>query len=152
MRARRHALPAVLLSVAAMTGVTVTTACMSTAEPPTLEEAARQLDADAGELLKATELHLSAVARTDDDTCVPGQLRHFFQAESDLAEASDGLLERLRALGYDKVVDDHDLRDEEQDVAVLRNPQNRLEFELTVLSGEDARVRVVGKTTCYATE
>ncbi|TYB67650.1 hypothetical protein FXF51_12735 [Nonomuraea sp. PA05] len=146
MRARRHALSAVLFCVAAIT------ACTAASELPTLEAATKRLDADAGELIRASELHLSAVKRADDDTCVPGQLRHFVQAESDLAGSTDGLLERLRALGYDKVVDDLDLRDHDQDVAVLRNPRTRLEFELTVLSGERSGVRVVGKTTCYAAE
>ncbi|UBU11754.1 hypothetical protein [Nonomuraea gerenzanensis] len=146
MRARRHALPAVLVCVAAVT------ACAAASELPTFEAATRRLDADAGELIRATELHLSAVRRADDATCVPGQMRHFVQAESDRAGATDGLVSRLRALGYDQVVDDLDLRDDDQDVAVLRHPRTRLEFELTVLSGERGGVRVVGRTTCYATE
>ncbi|MEV0828153.1 hypothetical protein [Nonomuraea rubra] len=146
MRARRHALSAMLICVAAVT------ACAAPSQPPTLEAASRQLDADAGELIRATELRLSAVRSADDDTCVPGQLRHFVQAESDFAQAADGLLTRLRALGYDQVVDDLDLRDDDQGVAVLRNPRTRLEFELTVLSGEKPGVRVVGKTTCYTAE
>ncbi|MEV0232527.1 hypothetical protein [Nonomuraea sp. NPDC050786] len=145
MRARRHGFPAVLLCVAAMT------ACATAPAPATLEEAARQLDTDAGTLLTASELHLSPASQEPDGSCVPGQARRYFRAESDVADASAGLLERLRAMGYDQVVDDLDLRDEEQDVAVLRNPRTRLTFELTVLSGEQPGVLLVGRTTCYAT-
>ncbi|GAA4911561.1 hypothetical protein GCM10023334_010630 [Nonomuraea thailandensis] len=130
--------------------VAAVTACATASELPTLEAATRRLDADADALIRASELRLTSLRRADDDTCVPGQLRHFVQAESELADAADGLLARLRTLGYDKVVDDLDLRDDEQGVAVLRHPTTRLEFELTVLSGERAGVRVVGKTTCYA--
>ncbi|MEV4112243.1 hypothetical protein [Nonomuraea sp. NPDC049695] len=146
MRARRHGLPAVLLCVAAMT------ACATAPELPTIEEAARQLDTDAGTLLTASELHVSPASPEPDGSCVPGQVRRYFRAESDLADASTGLLERLHAMGYDQVVDDLDLRDEDQAVAVLRNPRTRLTFELTVLSGEKPGVLLVGKTTCYAAD
>lgn len=146
MCARRHALSAVLFCVAAMT------ACAVAAEPPTFQEATQQLETDAGSLLGAGELGLSAVRRADDDTCVPGQVRHFFQAESDLMDASAGLLERLRAMGYDEVVDDLDLRDEGQEVSVFRNPRTRVTFELTVISEDAPGIRVVGKTVCYAPE
>ncbi|MET9245105.1 hypothetical protein [Nonomuraea sp. NPDC003709] len=146
MRACRHGLSAVLLCVAAMT------ACTAAAELPTLEDAARQLDSDGGALLSSAGLRLSAESPVDDDSCVPGQARRYFRAESDLASASSGLLDRLQAMGYDKVVDDLDLRDGDQDVSVLRNPETRLTFELTVLSGDRPGVRVIGKTTCYATD
>ncbi|MGP4093570.1 hypothetical protein [Nonomuraea sp. KM90] len=144
MRARRHAFSAVLFCVVAVT------ACAAAAEPPTLEEAARQLDTDATSLLSAAELHLSAVESVTDDACGQGRARHFFRAESDLVDATAGLLERLQALGYHKVVDDLDLRDEAQAVAVLRNPRTRVTFELTVLSGDEPGVQVVGRTICYA--
>ncbi|MFG1706327.1 hypothetical protein ACFLIM_24330 [Nonomuraea sp. M3C6] len=146
MHAGRHAVSAILFCVAAIT------ACAAASELPTLEEATRQLDLDAGTLLSAAELGLSAVERAEDDTCVSGQVRHFFRAESDLADASEGLLDKLQVMGYSEVVDDVDLRDEDQDVSVLRNPKTRLTFELTVLAGEKPGVRIVGKTTCYATE
>lgn len=142
MRACRHGLSAVLLCVAAMT------ACTAAAELPTLEDAARQLDSDGGALLGSAGLRLSTESPADDDSCVPGQVRRYFRAESDLASAS-ALLDRLQAMGYDKVVDDLDLRDGDQDVSVLRNPETRLTFELTVLSGDEPGVRVIGKTTCY---
>ncbi|MBB5773913.1 hypothetical protein [Nonomuraea jabiensis] len=145
MHACRHGLSAVLLCVAAMTACTAS-------EPPTLEDAARQLDSDGGALLTSTGLRLSTDSPVDDDSCVPGQVRRYFRAESDLASASAGLLDRLQAMGYDKVVDDLDLRDGDQDVSVLRNPETRLTFELTVLSGDRPGVRVIGKTTCYATD
>ncbi|MEV4076450.1 hypothetical protein [Nonomuraea fuscirosea] len=144
MRTRRHALSAVLFGLAAMT------ACAAPSELPTLAEASRRLDSDAGDLLGATELGLSAVRRADDDTCVPGQTRHFFQAETDAEDAPAGLLRRLRAMGYDEVVDDLDLRDEANQVSVLRDPLTRVTFELTMLSGDRPGVRVVGKTICYA--
>jgi hypothetical protein len=146
VRARRPALSALLFCVAAIT------ACATASELPTLEAAARQLDSDADHLLKGSELRQSAVRGNDGSACVPGQARHFYQAESDVADVSDGLLERLQAMGYDKVVDDLDLRDDAQDVAVLRNPRTRVTFELTVLSGDEPGVRVVGKTICYEIE
>ncbi|MDX3110103.1 hypothetical protein [Nonomuraea angiospora] len=145
MRACRHGLSAVLLCVAAMT------ACTAAAELPTLEDAARQLDSDGGALLGSAGLRLSTESPADDDSCVPGQVRRYFRAESDLASAS-ALLDRLQAMGYDKVVDDLDLRDGDQDVSVLRNPETRLTFELTVLSGDEPGVRVIGKTTCYTAD
>ncbi|MGW4794192.1 hypothetical protein ACWEPC_17500 [Nonomuraea sp. NPDC004297] len=145
MRARRHVLPALLLCAAAVT------ACMAAERPPTREEAARQLDADAGHLLGNAGLRLSAPDRRDDHACVPGKVRHSVRAESDLPEVSDGLLRRLRAMGYDRVADDPDLRDDDQDVAVLRHPRTWVEFELTVRSGDRPGVRVVGRTSCYAT-
>ncbi|MEV1168205.1 hypothetical protein [Nonomuraea sp. NPDC049784] len=146
VRARRHSFSAVLFCVAAMT------ACATASGLPSLEEAARQLDSDATALLSASDLHLSPVARDEDGSCVPGQVRRYFRAESDLTDASAGLLERLQAMGYDKVVDDLDLRDGDQDISVLRNPKTRLTFELTVISGEKPGIRIVGKTTCYATD
>jgi hypothetical protein len=146
VRARRHIVSAVLFCAGAMT------ACSAAAELPSLEEATRQLDTDAGSLLSAAELGLSAFERLDDDSCVDGEVRRFFSAESDLADASAGLLDRLQAMGYSKVVDDLDLRDDEPDVSVLRNPETRLTFELTELAGEKPGVRVVGKTTCYAVQ
>jgi hypothetical protein len=146
VRARRHMISAVLLCAAAMT------ACATASGLPTLEEATRQLDTDAGSLLDVTELGLSAIERVEDDACVPGQVRRFVQAESDSADASSGLLDRLQAMGYSKVADDLDLRDDDQDVSVLRNPKTLLTFELTVLPGETPGVRVVGKTTCYAVQ
>ncbi len=145
VRACRHGLSAVLLCVAAMTACTAS-------ELPTLEDAARQLDSDGGALLTSAGLRLSTGSPVDDDSCVPGQVRRYFRAESDLASASAGLLDRLQAMGYDKVVDDLDLRDGDQDVSVLRNPETRLTFELTVLSGDTPGIRVIGKTTCYATD
>ncbi|MBE1586926.1 hypothetical protein ACFPOI_00720 [Nonomuraea angiospora] len=145
MRACRHGLSAALLCVAAMT------ACTAAAELPTLEDAARQLDSDGGALLGSAGLRLSTESPADDDSCVPGQVRRYFRAESDLASAS-ALLDRLQAMGYDKVVDDLDLRDGDQDVSVLRNPETRLTFELTVLSGDEPGVRVIGKTTCYTAD
>ncbi|MEV0615317.1 hypothetical protein AB0I81_18490 [Nonomuraea sp. NPDC050404] len=146
MRVGRPVLSALLLCVAAVAG------CATASETPTLEEAARRLDADAGHLLGASELQLSAVRRAGDATCVPGQVRHFFQAESDAAGAPDELLERLQAMGYDKVVDDLDLRDGDQDVSVLRDPATRVTFVLTVLAEDEPGVRVVGKTSCYAVD
>ncbi|MEW1839465.1 hypothetical protein AB0392_16075 [Nonomuraea angiospora] len=145
MRVCRHGLSAVLLCVAAMT------ACTAAYELPTLEDAARQLDSDGGALLGSAGLRLSTESPADDDSCVPGQVRRYFRAESDLTSAS-ALLDRLQAMGYDKVVDDLDLRDGDQDVSVLRNPETWLTFELTVLSGDEPGVRVIGKTTCYTAD
>ncbi|MEV0378727.1 hypothetical protein [Nonomuraea sp. NPDC050643] len=147
MRARRHILSAVLFCVVAMT------ACSTSSQPPTLEAATRRLNTDAGSLVSATELHLSGMEQVEDRSCVPGQVRRFLRGESDLAADSSGLLARLEAMGYDMVVDDLDLRDDDgQDVAVLRHPETRLTFELTVLSGDRPGVQVVGKTTCYAAD
>ncbi|MBF8192885.1 hypothetical protein ITP53_45860 [Nonomuraea sp. K274] len=153
MRARRYALSAVLSCVAAMT------ACTAPAEFPTLDEATRRLTADAESL----QLQVPVAERVTDGACVAGEVRGFVRAELDasagpldgsagLLDASAGLLERLQAMGYDKIVDDLDLRDEDQDVVVLRHPRTRLTFEVTAGEGpgEGQRVVVVGKTTCYA--
>ncbi|NUP68849.1 MAG: hypothetical protein HOV96_17355 [Nonomuraea sp.] len=124
-------------------------ACAS-AHEPTLEEAARQLSLDADTLLTAAELTPSA-GSIEDFSCLPGQVRRLISAEGEVAGevAGDpgGLLDRLGAMGYAKIVDDLDLRDESRDVSVLRNPVTNLTFELTVLEGPN--VRIVGKTTCF---
>ncbi|MFG1700490.1 hypothetical protein [Nonomuraea sp. NPDC049309] len=145
MRARSHVLSAVLICVAAMT------ACANASEPPGFEEAARQLDHDADTLL-GSGLARPAVRLLGDETCVPGQVRHSVRAEGDLAGGSDGLLERLGALGYDRVTDDVDLRDDADDVAVFRNPRTQVTFELTLNPRDGGDIRVIGKTICYATD
>nr|WP_188191786.1 hypothetical protein [Nonomuraea sp. SYSU D8015] len=145
MRIRRYAASAVLTCVAAMA------ACTAASEFPTLEAATEQLTADADHLLGASGLRLPAAEQVRDDSCVPGEVRAFLRIEGELVDASVGLLEKLQAMGYDKVVDDLDLRDDAQDVVVLRHPETRLTFELTVVDGDKPGVRIVGKTTCYAT-
>jgi hypothetical protein len=126
-------------------------ACVPASELPSFDEATRQLDQDASALL--TEAELSAAERSkeiEDASCVPGQVRRLFQAEGEVTEA--GLLDKLQAMGYAKVVDDLDLRDDNGNVFVLRNPRTNLTFELTVLSGQQPNIRIVGKTTCYEPE
>ncbi|MEU6711641.1 hypothetical protein ABZ897_09185 [Nonomuraea sp. NPDC046802] len=123
----------------------VMTACSEAAEPPTIEAAVEQLSSDADDLLGAAGL--GTVETVEDDSCVPGQVRALLRAESD---ASASLLAKLHALGYAEVIDDLDFR-EDQDVSVLRHPGTLLTFELTMLVGEQPGVRIVGKTTCYAT-
>ncbi|MEV4565610.1 hypothetical protein AB0K12_17755 [Nonomuraea sp. NPDC049419] len=148
MRTGRHALSAVLICAAAMTACTA--GCTAAAELPSFEEASRQLDHDADTLLGAG-LSGPAVRLRDDETCVPGQVRHAVRAEGDLAGSSDRLLERLGALGYDRVADDVDLRDDAEDVALFRNPRTQVTFELTLRPEDGDGVRVIGKTVCYAT-
>lgn len=125
-------------------------ACAAASELPTLDAATSRLTTDADLLIGASGLRMPAAERVKDDSCVPGEVRGFLRIESELVDASVGLLEKLQAMGYDKVVDDLDLRDDTQDVAVLRHPETRLTFELTVVHGEKPGVRIVGKTTCYA--
>ncbi|MFI7610021.1 hypothetical protein ACIBP6_02140 [Nonomuraea terrae] len=140
---RRHAVSAALLCAAAVT------ACAASGAP-TLQEAAQRLDADAEALIGQS--HLSAVERAEDHSCLPGQVRRFVRAESDLTDDFAGLLDRLQAMGYAKIADDRDLRDGDEDVSVLRDPRTRVTFELTLLSGDHPGVQVVGKTICYATD
>lgn len=145
MRTRRYAASAVLFCVAAVA------ACTAAPELSTLDEATTRLTTDAGALLAASGLHLPATEQVKDDSCVPGEMRGFLRVESDVVDASIGLLDKLEAMGYTKVVDDLDLRDDTQDVSVLRHPTTRLTFELTVVhDGEKPGIRIVGKTTCYA--
>ncbi|TDC98527.1 hypothetical protein E1292_35045 [Nonomuraea deserti] len=131
--------------------VAAVTSCAA-AGPANLEEAGERLSADAGRLLDAAGLDVSQAEEIDDDVCLPGQARRLLRAESDAAGASTGLLDRLGEMGYSKIADDVDLRDDDADVSVLRNPETGLTFELTVLAGEPPVVRIVGKTTCYAAE
>jgi hypothetical protein len=127
-------------------------ACTS-AGSPTFEQATRQLDLDAGSLLAASGLPASSAepsAAIEDTSCVPGQVRHLFHAEGEIAQSPMGLLDKLQAMGYAEVADDLDLREESLDVSVLRNPETNLTFELTMLDGHSPNIRIVGKTTCYA--
>ncbi|MGW0805723.1 hypothetical protein [Nonomuraea sp. NPDC002799] len=128
--------------------ITAMTACSAATGPATLDDATQRLSADAGDLLRTTGLGPPVVEEIDDDSCLPGQARRFLRTGGDLP--SGDLLDTLRKLGYDQIVDDLDLRDEDPDVAVLRNPETRLTFELTVSPGERPGVRILGKTTCYA--
>ncbi|MCK2212563.1 hypothetical protein MF672_001920 [Actinomadura sp. ATCC 31491] len=149
MRTRRYAATTALLCVAAVT------ACAAGHGLPTLDEATRRLTTDADRLLgtpglRPGGLHRSGPQQIEDTTCVPGEVRGFLQVEAERVDASSGLQEELQAMGYDKVADDLDLRDDTQDVSVLRNPETWLTFELTVVHGERPGVRLVGKTTCYA--
>ncbi|MEU5863092.1 MULTISPECIES: hypothetical protein [unclassified Nonomuraea] len=129
--------------------VAVAAACTS-GRQFSFEEAARQLTADTDTLLTSAALRVAPDHRSDeteDRSCVPGQVRRLVRAEGEAADAPDGLLDTLQDMGYDRIVEDLDLRDESPEVSVVRNPRTNLTFELTVLDGPN--VRIVGRTTCY---
>jgi hypothetical protein len=125
-------------------------ACTAASGLPTLDEATERLTTDAGSLLGPSGFGTRIAEPVTDGSCVPGEVQGFLRIESDLVDASAGLLEKLQAMGYDKVVDDLDLRDGSKDVSVLRNPKTLLTFELTVVHGEKPGLLIVGKTNCYA--
>jgi hypothetical protein len=64
---------------------------------------------------------------------------------------SAGLMQGLlEFMGYDEVVGDRDLRDENLGVSVVHNPKVGLTFVLTVRNGQKPNIMIVGKTGCYA--
>ncbi|TMR22619.1 hypothetical protein ETD86_10810 [Nonomuraea turkmeniaca] len=158
---RRLSVAAVLVSLVVVTGCTG-----GESDKPTLEEATKQLIADGDKLLASREVAASgkvtATERADKDTesgCVPGQVQRFFRAQGDLSGPpavhmpynSAGLMQSvLKFMGYDSVVNDRDLGDENLGVSVVHNPKMGLTFTVTVRNGQKPNIMIVGKTSCYA--
>ena len=124
-----------------------------------------QLIADGDKLLASRELaatgSAAAAERADQDNevgCLKGQVQRFFRAQGDLTGppykqspgSAVGLMASwLRLRGYNKIVDDLDLRDENLGAAVLQNPQTGITFFVTVRNGQKPNIMIVGKTSCY---
>jgi hypothetical protein len=144
------------------------TSCTGDADIPPLDEAAKLLVVDGDKLLASQDLAVAgsatATERADRDSevgCLKGQVQRFFRAQGDLTGppykqtpgSAVGLMASwLRLRGYNKVVDDLDLRDENLGAAVLRNPQTGITFFVTVRNGQKPNIMIVGKTSCYAHE
>ncbi|WP_344872450.1 hypothetical protein [Nonomuraea antimicrobica] len=157
---RRLTAAATLVSLIAVMG------CTAGLNRPTLEEATKQLIADGDKLIASREVaasgKLAVTERAEKDTesgCIPGQVQRFFRAQGDLSGAPDvhmpynsaGLMQSvLEFVGYDSVVNDRDLRDENLGLSVVRNSKTGLTFTLTVRNGQTPNIMIVGKTDCYA--
>jgi hypothetical protein len=155
------------LSVAAvLVFLAVVAGCTGESAKPTLDAATKQLVADGEKLLTSREVATSGkvavTERADKDTesgCPPGEVRRVFRAQGDLSGSpevqmpnnSAGLMQGLlEFMGYDEVVGDRDLRDENLGVSVVHNPKAGLTFVLTVRNGQKPNIMIVGKTGCYA--
>jgi hypothetical protein len=130
-----------------------------------LDEATKQLIADGDKLLASPSLAASGAAtateRADKDSeagCLKGQVQRFFRAQGNLTDppeeqspgAAAGLIRGLlEAEGYEKIVDDLDIIDENLGATVLRNPTTELTFTIAVRNGQQPNIMIVGKTSCY---
>jgi hypothetical protein len=142
----------------------VLTACSSD-DRPTLAEVTSQLVKDGDELLASADLAsfgtAKATERADQDrqtSCTPDEIQRFFRAEGNFLDPpyrpsphnTVGLLRsKLVAMGYDEIVDNLDLQDEQLGVSVVRNPKTRLIFMMTARTGQKPGILIVGKTECY---
>ncbi|MGP3916766.1 hypothetical protein [Nonomuraea sp. 10N515B] len=157
--ARKLSAAAMLVSLIALTG------CSGDADIPTLDEATKQLVADGDKLLASRELaatgSAAATERADRESelgCLKGQVQRFFRAQGDLtgppyvhspSNVAGLMASWLRLRGYNKIVDNADLGDENLGVAVLQNPQTGITFFVTVRNGQKPHIMIVGKTSCY---
>lgn len=156
------------LSVAAvLASLSVATGCTGDSDKPTLDEATKQLIADGDKLLNSKELtatgSATATERADQESkagCVKGQVQRFFRAQGNLTGppyvhspgTAVGLIRgSLATQGYQTIVDDLDLEDENLGVTVLHNPKTGLTFLVTVRNGQQPNIMIVGKTSCYET-
>ncbi|MGW3346354.1 hypothetical protein ACWDA3_23845 [Nonomuraea rubra] len=157
-----------LCVAAALVSLSVVAGCSGDPGRPSLEEAAKQLTADGDKLIASREVaasgEVTATERADKDTesgCVPGQVQRFFRAQGDLSGPPDvhmpynsaGLMQSaMKVMGYDAVVNDRDLRDDNLGVSVVRHAERGLTFTLTVRNGQKPNILIVGKTDCYAAD
>lgn len=134
----------------------------SEAEKPTLAEAAQQLVADGDALLTSLAESqtgtASATERAEQDkgeACLPDEVQRFFRAEGNMAGRHAafniaGLMQtHLRALGYEDLVDDLDIRDQKLSVVAGRNPKTDITYVVAVQLEQKPNIRIVGKTACY---
>ncbi|MET7336225.1 hypothetical protein [Nonomuraea sp. NPDC005650] len=140
-------------------------ACSAESERPTLKAAAAQLVADGEKLVASRELTaagtVTVTERADKDSevgCLQGQVQRFFRAQGDFNPPPDvnspsnsaGLmLGKLESLGYDKIADELDLRDENLGVTLSQNSRAGITFLVTVRNGQNPNIMIVGKTSCY---
>ncbi|MFI7128270.1 hypothetical protein ACIBQ1_21395 [Nonomuraea sp. NPDC050153] len=154
------------VSVAALLAcLAVMSACSAEPERPSLKAAAAQLVADGEKLVASRELTaagtVTVTERADQDGelgCLKGQVQRFFRAQGDLAGSpsahsagnSAGLmLSALRNLGYDKIMDSLDIRDENLSVTLAQNPKTGIIFLVAVRRSPEPNIMIVGKTNCY---
>ncbi|WP_345573216.1 hypothetical protein [Nonomuraea rosea] len=154
------------LSIATMlVSLLVVTGCSGNADPPPLDEATKQLITDSDKLLASRELaatgSAAATERADRDSevgCLQGQVQRLFRAQGDLtgppyvnspSNVAGLMASWLQLRGYNMIVDDADLGDENLGAAVLRNPQTGITFFVTVRNGQKPHIMIVGKTSCY---
>lgn len=152
-------------AVALLACLAVTSACSAEPEKPSLEEAAKQLIADGDKLVTFRELSTAATVsvteRADKDSevgCLQGQIQRFFRAQGDFnappavtspSNSAGLMLGKLESLGYDKIVDELDLRDENLGVTLSQNLRTGLTFLVTVRNRQKPNIVIVGKTSCY---
>ncbi|KAB8182107.1 hypothetical protein FH608_050335 [Nonomuraea phyllanthi] len=148
-----------LVSLAALTG------CSGDSDRPTLDEASKQLISDGDKLLASQDLattgSASATERADRDSevgCLKGQVQRLFRAQGDLkgspsqhspSNAAGLMASGLGLQGYDTIVDNSDLADENLGTAVMRHPTSGITWLITVRNGQKPNIMIVGKTSCY---
>ncbi|MEQ4725147.1 hypothetical protein [Nonomuraea sp. B19D2] len=161
MRLRGRSMPVAAL----LACLAVMSACSAEPEKPSLDEAAKQLVADGEKLVASRELTaagtVTVTERASKDGelgCLKGQVQRFFRAQGDLAgpphvhspgNSAGLMLSALRNLGYDKVIDSLDLRDENLSVTLAQNPKTGITFLVAVRNTQKPNIMIVGKTTCY---
>ncbi|WP_146104306.1 hypothetical protein [Nonomuraea solani] len=159
IRRRRLSIAAGLVYVVAVTG------CAGAPERPTLDEAAKLLIADGDKLLASQDLAATGAAtateRAGQDSevgCLKGQAQRFYRAQGDLkgppyvqspSNAAGLMASGLGLRGYDTIVDNLDLRDENLGMAVLQHPTTGITFLITVRNEQKPNIMIVGKTSCY---
>ncbi|MFB4278937.1 hypothetical protein ACBJ59_26850 [Nonomuraea sp. MTCD27] len=157
--ARKSSTAAMLVLLMVLTG------CSGDADIPTLDEASKQLITDGDKLITSRELAATGSAavteRADRESelgCLKGQVQRFFRAQGDLAgppyvhspsNVAGLMASWLQLRGYNMIVDNADLGDENLGAAVLRNPQTGITFFVTVRNGQKPHIMIVGKTSCY---
>lgn len=156
LRAFPKAVAAVLVCFAASAG------CAGEPEQPTLADATRRLVSDGDALMTSIEADLTGLTkeRAEQDrttSCTSGEVQRYFMAKGDFADPDRqsvlgriGLLKgKLQALGYQEVVDELDLLDDNLGVSVLTHAESKLTFVLAGRLSEKPNVLIVGKTGCY---
>ncbi|MEV4104425.1 hypothetical protein AB0J42_29635 [Nonomuraea sp. NPDC049649] len=157
---RRLTVVAATLAVFAALG-----GCTGNSDRPSFDEASKQLIADGDKLVNSQALgstgSASATEKASQDSeagCLKGEVQRFFRAQGDLTGPpyvhSPGSVAALmsswlRLQGYEKIVDDLDLRDENLGMAVLRHPTTGITFVVTVRAEQKPNILIVGKTSCY---
>ncbi len=152
-------------------GVAVVMACLAaltactTSEPekPTLASATKSLIADANALLASAEMKESGqvqpTEKAEQDkpgSCLPGEIQRFYRAQGNFlrpGQQSPGVAAlsaraALQRIGYDKIIDDLDIRVENLSVVVLRKPESGVTFVVASQIAEP-NIVVVGKTDCF---
>ncbi|WP_146615700.1 hypothetical protein [Nonomuraea aridisoli] len=130
-----------------------------------MDEASKQLITVGDKLVASQSLTTTGSATTTEKAsqdseagCLKGQVQRFFRAQGDLkgppyvhspGSAAALMSSWLRLQGYEKIVDDLDLRDENLGMAVLQHPTTGITFLITVRNSQKPNILIVGKTSCY---